>query len=144
MLAGLGRITTLSVSTLKSAVCLVITPVSSRLQSTDSIVFRFIIHRCERNLYQRKHVSTSYPVTTSEDRHNNNPALPSWAAWRPGPSPPAPWWRASARCPYRRCRWWGRGRGRATSPTGRSPPSPGWSTAAPGCRCKLLIEAWSQ
>ena len=85
MLAGLGRITTLSVSTLKSAVCLVITRVSSRLQSTDSIVFRFIIHRCERNLYQRKHVSTSYPVTT------NNPALPSWAAWRPGPSPPAPW-----------------------------------------------------
>ena len=59
MLAGLGRITTLSVSTLKSAVCLVITPVSSRLQSTDSIVFRFIIHRCERNLYQRKHVSIS-------------------------------------------------------------------------------------
>ena len=59
MLAGLGRITTLSVSTLKSAVCLVITRVCSRLQSTDSIVFRFIIHRCERNLYQRKHVSIS-------------------------------------------------------------------------------------
>ena len=57
--AGAG-ITTLSVSTRKSAVWLVITRVSSRLQSTDNTVFRFIIHRCERNLYQRKHVSRPY------------------------------------------------------------------------------------
>ena len=95
------------------------------------LCFRFIIHRCERNLYQRKHVSADInsikvfrPPAAGGYDSNINWLLLSSSAWvRPARTSSR---RASAASPFRQFQWW------PTSTTARYQPSPGPSTEAPG------------